>query len=118
MTQTIHKINKNNSVDIYYHPNDCTAKHTDKNARYRYTIKAVKFTHNDFLKYVDNLKDENEYAQETVLLDFINPIIMAFSKTKNSYIWKLTSDHDVINTDNEFHANLRDVKSEFYRFYC
>jgi hypothetical protein len=118
MTQTIRKINKNNSVDIYSHPNNYLAKITNKNTRYCYTVNAMKFSHKDFLEFINNLRDENDPDQETILLNSINAIIYVFSKTKNNHIWQLSSNSDVINQKNEFHASLRDVKSEFNNFYC
>lgn len=91
MTQTITKLNNEKdtaTVDVYYHPNNSSAKITDPDSRFCYSLFCNKFDFSDFKEYMENKEGEE---LECDIYDNIQEIIECFKNSKTRYIWSVGS---------------------------
>ncbi len=123
MTQTIRKvIHKKDSatVDIYYHPNDASAKIMDAKARYRYSVNIVKLTLGEALEYhLEELKYEDDQVRRKNLAEEIK-VIIAISK--NNVIWRVQAGYGIDNLgicfEDEYHSTKAAALGVAQSLYC
>jgi len=106
MTQTIRKIKDNNTIDIYYHPNNPSPSKNDPKLRYKYS---ARLEHIDAAEALEWLTEALEYEEEeearATLIKELNSILPKINKGK---IWVIYLEKDEQEID-QYHATKQDA---------